>query len=410
MPHMKLTDRICKAITPETKARKYTDGQGLYLEVSPTGSKYWRLKYRFAGKEKRLALGVYPVIGLREARERAFHARKQIEAGSDPSLTRRLHKLSLMEDQTNDFATVARKWHQHNLNKWAANTAKNNIHRLEADIFPVIGMIPIKDLTLQQIVSALQRIEARGASDMARRCYSLCHQVLRYALVQGFITTHPAANIKPSDILKPYQKGHFASIDMKDLPTFLQDLKHNRARLFPTTLLAIELMLLTFVRTSELIGATWDEIDLKNKIWIIEGKRMKMKRDHMIPLSDRAVAILHELKILAGNRIYVFPHASHPRKHMSNNTILKALERMGYKGSMTGHGFRALAMSTIKERLGYRHEVIDRQLAHAHRNKIDAAYDRAQFIDERTKMMQQWSDYISTLSTQNMKERLSAIG
>ncbi len=203
-----------------------------------------------------------------------------------------------------------------------------------------------------------------------------------------------------SKILKPAPKGHFAALDVKDLPEFIQALEKNDARLYPHTRRAIKLLMLTFVRTSELINARWDEFDLENAEWIIPAARMKMRKDHIVPLSRQTVAILKEQKEETGQWRFVFPNQARPKKSMSNNTVLKALERMGYKGRMTGHGFRALAMSTIKEKLGYRHEVVDRQLVHAPRNKIDAAYDRAKFLDERKIMMQRWADYLDGMASQ----------
>ncbi|MDB5478595.1 MAG: phage integrase, partial [Alphaproteobacteria bacterium] len=233
---MKLNDRLCKNALPGDKARKLADGGGLYLEVTSSGSKYWRLKYRFGGKENRLALGVYPVVGLKEAREKALAAKRGLDAGIDPSRAKRSAKLAQRFDQSNSFEAVARAWHEHHKVKWSPNTANNNIHRLEADIFPVIGPLPIKEISLKQLLVPLHRIEARGAPDMARRCFSLCNQVFRYAVVQDIINRNPAANIKPTDVMKPYKKGNFAAIDAKQLPDFVKNLRENKARLFPTTL------------------------------------------------------------------------------------------------------------------------------------------------------------------------------
>jgi len=224
-------------------------------------------------------------------------------------------------------------------------------------------------------------------------------EVFKYAIITDRRPdgSNPAAALVGA--LKSYKRGHYAALDAKDLPTFLRKLDKNEARLYPQTLRAMRLLMMTFVRTSELIQATWDEFDFEAKQWIIPASRMKMGKEHIVPLSKQVIALLKEQKELTGGWKWVFPNITHPKKHMSNNTILGALKRMGYKGSMTGHGFRALAMSTIKERLHYRHEVIDRQLAHAHRNSVDAAYDRAQFLPERRKMMQQWSDYLDVTAT-----------
>jgi integrase len=221
-----------------------------------------------------------------------------------------------------------------------------------------------------------------------------------FAVVTGKIKHDPTASLKR--VLKPYKKGHYAALDSKDLPQFLNSLYKNEARLFPLTKMAVELLMLTFVRTSEMIKAKWEEFDLEEAVWIIPAERMKMKRDHIVPLSNQAVTLLKEISMFSSRSPYVFPARSNLGKHMSNNTVLVALGRMGYKGKTTGHGFRALAMSTIKEKLHYRHEVVDRQLAHAHRNSVDAAYDRAQFLVERRKMMQDWADYLSAIAKENV--------
>jgi len=393
-----LSNLQIKTAKPTDKPYRLYDTGGLYLQIHPNGSKYWRLKYRFSNKEKLLALGVYPIVGLKQARIKLLAAKQALDAGIDPGAHKQEQKKAAQRAVENTFELMARAWHAHHKARWADSTATNNIHRLETDIFPAIGHLAIDKLTIQDVLLPIQQIEARGANELARRTLGLCSQVFRYAIVQGVITFNPVAHIKPIDALKPAKKGHFASIESRELPSLVQAIRDNKARLFSSTKLALELMLLTFVRTSELIQAEWDEIDLAKKTWLIPASRMKMRRNHIVPLSDRAIEILTELKSLSGPRKYVFQHFSDPRKHMSNNTILKALERLGYKGQMTGHGFRSLAMSTIKENLGYRHEVVDRQLAHAHRNKVDAAYDRAQFLPERIKMMQEWADYVRNIS------------
>jgi integrase len=243
----------------------------------------------------------------------------------------------------------------------------------------------------------LRAIEKRGAHEMARRALQYCGQIFRYAIVTGRGERDIAADLKGA--LKPFKRGHYAAMEIQELPDFLRTLHRNEARLFPQTMIAIQLLMLTFVRTSELIKATWDEFDFEEKMWVIPEHRMKMKRPHMVPLSDQTIELLRQLKELnPPNRIHIFPSRNNPRNHMSNNTILFALGRMGYRGTHTGHGFRALAMSTIKEKLKYRHEVVDRQLAHAPKSQIDRAYDRAKYMDERIIMMQEWADYLDSIS------------
>lgn len=389
---MPLTDKSCKNARPRERAYKLADGGGLYLEVAPMGGRYWRLKYRFAGKEKRLAFGVYPEVSLAEARAHRDKARKALANHADPAELERERKRQFALNASTTFEAVAREWHERNLGKWTPNYGSDILHRLETDVFPELGARPVADLNPVQVLTALRKIEKRGAHEMARRTQQYCGQIFRYAVVTGRAERNPAADLRGA--LKPPKRTHFASIEPNELPEFLTTLNRNDARLFVQTRLAIRLLMLTFVRTRELIEATWDEFDLEGGQWSIPAARMKMKRPHLVPLSKQSVEILKQLQTLNGSRDWVFASVAKPRQHMSNNTILKALERLGYKGRMTGHGFRSLAMTTIKEKLKFAHEVVDRQLAHAPRNQVDAAYDRSKFLDERRRMMQKWADYL----------------
>ena len=395
---MKLTDIICKNAKPKEKAYKLTDGGGMYLEVMPHGSRLWRLKYRFMGKENRIALGAYPETALKEAREKREAARKLLDSGVDLSQAKKEEKRQHRLSAGNTFEIIAREWHEHSKARWTVDHGKDILHRMEMNILPEIGHRPIRDITPPEILSTIRKVESRGAFEIARRTMQNCGQVFRYAVATGRAEGDPTRDLKGA--LKPFKKGHFAALDAKDLPEFLQTLEKNDARLYQHTRHAIRLLMLTFVRTSELINATWDEICLDNALWEIPAERMKMRKPHTIPLSRQAVEILKAQKELTGKWQWVFPNQVRPIKSMSNNTILMALKRMGYNKRMTGHGFRALAMTTIKEKLGWRHEVVDRQLAHAHRNSVDAAYDRAQFLPERKKMMQQWADYLDAVASE----------
>lgn len=370
------------------------DGGGMYLEVMPTGSKYWRLKYRFQELEKRLALGVYPEISLADARNRREAARKQLAHGIDPSADKQEKKKAALLNAKNTFEALAREWHEKNIAKWTEKTAKDTLYRLETYVFPDIGKIPVRDLTAPRLLETIRKIEARPAFDIARRMRSVCEQVFAYGIGTGRADRNIAADLKGT--LEAFKRGHFKAISTDQIPEFLAALKKNDARLFPQTIRATTLLMLTFVRTSELIQSTWDEIDLKKAVWEIPAERMKMRKPHTVPLSRQAIEILQEQRehTRLFNTNYVFPSQIEPRKPMSNGTILGAIKRLGYGGKMTGHGFRKLAMSTIKERLGYRHEVPDRQLAHGHRDALAAAYDDSQFLEERTKMMQEWVDYL----------------
>ena len=393
---MKLTEIACKNAkhtNPKSKAPlKLSDGYGLSLWVYPNGSKYWRLAYRFDGKQKTLALGVYPDISLKKARMKRVDAKELIQEGKDPSLEKKKEKAMAVENNANTFEVVAREWYDNRKDIWKPRYSAEVIKRLEEDIFPEIGAYPIREIEPPLLLQAIRKIERRGAYDLAKRQNQKCGEIFRYAIATGRANRDPSNDIK--EALKPVKATHFAALDPDELPELLKDINSNKARLYPTTINAMKLMLLTFVRTKELIEATWDEIDLENKIWKIPAKRMKMGKEHLVPLSNQVIDILKEQKEIAGHWPHLFPSPNKPRQSISNNTILVALKRMGYQGRMTGHGFRALAMSTIKQELGYRHEVVDRQLAHVPKSKIDRAYDRARFLDERTKMMQDWADYI----------------
>lgn len=364
----------------------------MYLEVRPNGSKYWRFKYRYIGKEKLLALGVYPETSLAEAREKLLRARKLLENGVDPSQDRRKKKALAKESAENTFEVIAREWYDNRKSRWRKRYAEEIITRLEKDIFPEIGSYPIVEIEPPLLLHVIRKIENRGAHELAKRQLQKCGEIFRYAIATGKAQRDPSQDIK--EALMPVRKEHFAALDVNELPEFIAALERNDARLYQSTRNAIKLVMLTFVRTSELINARWEEIDFDKKEWVIPAERMKMGREHIVPLSRQAIEVLESQKILAGQWPLVFPSSVKPRNSISNNTILGALKRLGYQGRMTGHGFRALAMSAIKQELGYRHEVVDRQLAHVPRNKIDKAYDRALFLKERKIMMQEWADYL----------------
>lgn len=397
---MKLSDIQCKnakPLDPPTKSpRKLADGMGLYLWVMPNGKKYWRYRYRdIRNKYREYAIGVYPEITLAEARDKTRQARALLRDGVDPNTHKKDIRTLRQSEAENTFELIAREWHEHKKSEWTEVHAQTMLDRLEKDVFPVIGRRPIKEITHAHLLDTAKRIQERGANELAKRVVQMSSHIFQYAVITGRAENNIGRDIR--GIIRPKPKGHYAAIEAKDLPEFLQALRSNQARLFRQTQLAVELLMLTFVRTSELIKAEWSEFDFKERQWIIPAKRMKMNRDHIVPLSQQAIVILNELRNLHKHPEYVFPSQINRKNHMSNNTILMALKRIGYKGKMTGHGFRSLAMSTIMERLGYRHEVPDLQLAHAKRGDVARAYDRAQFMDERTSMMQEWADYLDGL-------------
>lgn len=391
---MKLTNTACNSAKPKEKPYKLADGGGMFLEVTPTGSKLWRLKYRYGGKEKLLSLGKYPQTTLAEARVKREQLKKVLSDGVDPSQYRMEQKQEQLLNAQNTFEPLAREWHQKNLAKWTDKHGADILCRLEKDVFPDIGHIPVKDLTAPRLLQTIRKMEERGAHELARRARGMCEQILAYGIGTGKAERNVAQDLRGT--LEAFKRGHYAALDIDRIPEFLEKLEKNEARLFPQTIRATKILMLTFVRTSELINATWGEFDLKKAVWEIPAARMKMRRPHTVPLSKQVLELLNEQKeeTKVFKTDWVFPSQVTPKKPMSNGTILGAIKRLGFRGEMTGHGFRALAMSTIKERLGYRHEVVDRQLAHGHRNSIDAAYDRSQFLRERKKMMQEWADYL----------------
>ena len=393
---MKLTAKACEAAKPRNKAYKLFDGGGLYLEVKPPNSKLWRLKYRYLGKEKKLCIGEYPVITLADARKHRDEAKKLLANGHDPSAVKQEIKQERIHEASNTFETIAREWHKHKELEWSEVNSKIVIERLERDVFPEIGKYPIKIITHKMLLDLANSVKHRGANELAKRIIQMCRHIYRYAIVTGRADKNIAEDLK--GMIKPKPQGHYAAIEAKDLPQFMKDLREHKAKLNRQTYLAVNFMMLTFVRTGEMIKAQWDEFDFEEKTWLIPASRMKMGKEHLVPLSRQAIEILQELRELHNHPVHVFPSRNSRNNTMSNNTILMALDRMGYRGKMTGHGFRALALSTIMEKLGYRHEVPDLQLAHAKRGDVNRAYDRAKFLPERVKMMQQWADYLDSIN------------
>jgi integrase len=388
---MGLTDTAIKRSRPAEKPYKLADGKGLYLLVNPSGSKLWRWKYRYEGKEKLMPFGAYPDVSLADARLRNAEARSLLAAGSDPMAERKAEKEAVIETSENPFSEIAALWFAH----WKVNKSSRHVdatrRRLEANVYPVIGARPIALIEPPELVAMVKAIEARGAGDLAKRALETAGQVFRYAIAHGYASRNPAAEFKPSDVLRPTKKVNLARIDAKELPALLRSIEVYEGR--QLTRLAIKLMALTFVRTSELISARWEEFDLETRRWSIPAARMKMNTPHIVPLASQAVEVLNLLQSLSGQYELVFPGEQDQTKPMSNMTILKALERMGYKGRMTGHGFRGLA-STILHEQGYNHEHIELQLAHAPRNAVSAAYNHALYLEPRAKMMQDWADFL----------------
>jgi integrase len=393
---MPLTKIECdRAACPPGKPYiRLADGLGMYLEVTAAGGKYWRMKYRHGGKEKRLALGVYPDVALVEARKRRDKAREALAAGNDPGQIKREAKLTRALSDATTFEKVARQWWEQWKGARTPRHADYVIRRLEADVFPILGAQPVADITAPRLLAMAKKIEARGALDIAKRSLQTCGQIMRYAVAHGVIERNPAADVRPSDALKPRQKENYARLDAKDVPELLRKIEAYQGSSY--TRLAMKLMAYTFVRTGELIGARWEEFDLEAAEWRIPAARMKMRTPHIVPLAPQAVEVLRALQTLSGGRTLVFPGERDHERPMSNNTILAALKRMGYAGRMTGHGFRGLA-STILHEQGYPHHVIELQLAHQERNQVSAAYNHATYIGERRVMLKAWANHLDRL-------------
>ncbi|MBI3867413.1 MAG: tyrosine-type recombinase/integrase [Verrucomicrobia bacterium] len=390
---MSLSDAKVRNAKPRAKPYKITDGEGMFLLVNPAGSKYWRLKYHYAGKEKLLALGVYPEVTLSDARERRAHARKALAAGSDPGEVKKTAKRLVVLKAENAFEPVAREWFEQRKHAWAANTAKLTKDRLERHLFPKLGKRPVAEITAAEILSVLRVVESRGTLHTARRVMQSCGQVFMYAIATGRAERNPVPDLRGA--LKTPVSKHHSYLKAVDLPEFLQKLETYDGAL--QTKLALRLLLLTFVRTTELRAAGWMELDFDKAEWRIPASRMKMKEEHMVPLSRQAVEVLRQLKKLTGNRQHLFPNQHSPKSFMSENTMLYALYRMGYHSRTTGHGFRSTA-STILNEHGFMPDVIERQLAHCERNQVRAAYNHAQYLPERRKMMQWWADYLDSVT------------
>ncbi len=393
---MPLTDTAIRKATPAAKAARLFDGGGLYLEVSPAGGKLWRLKYRIDGKEKLLALGVYPGVALASARQKRDDARKLLADGIDPGAHRKAAKAVRAGLAANTLEVIGREWYAKTAPTMADTTKEKLIRRLEVDVFPWLGDRPIGSIVAGDLIKVIERIEQRGAVDLAKRVHNAVGRIFRYAVGRGLATRDPSRDIELKDILPPADVQHHASVtDPKEVGGLLRAIDGFTGAF--STRCALRLAALVFVRPGNLRHAEWTEIDFDKAEWRIPAGKMKAKEQHIVPLSTQAIAILREIQPLTGQSRYVFASERAGGKPMSENTINAALRRLGYaKDEMTGHGFRSMA-STLLHELGLPHMVIERQLAHGERNEVSAAYNFAEYLPERRKMMQQWADYLNKL-------------
>lgn len=393
---MALTDAAIRNAKPADKPIKLFDGGGLFLHITPAGQRYWRLKYRFAGKEKLLAIGVYPEVGLREARDRREEAKRLLGEGVDPSVERKVRKVATVERAANSFEAVAREWHTKYAPGWSESNSKKVLARLENDVFPWLGGRPIAEVKAPELLAVCRRVESRGALDTAHRVLQTCGQIFRYAVATGRAERDPSGDLRGA--LPPAKGKHYAApTDPKEVAGLLRMFDGFTGTFVVKSALLLAPML--FVRPGELRTAEWADVNLDAAEW----RFVSSKRDvpHIVPLATQAVAILHDLRALTGHGRYLFPGARDKSKPMSEVAINAALKRMGIdtQKEFTGHGVRPIARTILREVLGFEAEVIELQLAHRKKDPNGAAYDRVAFLAVRKQMMQAWADYLDRLKT-----------
>jgi len=393
---MPLSDSAVKHKKPTEKPYKVTDEKGLFMLVHPKGFKYWRFKYRFAGKEKLLAFGVYPDVSLANARDRRDEARKLLANGVDPGAVKQASKRAVQVAAENSFEAVAREWYAKRESGWVPSHSEKIIRRLERDIFPWIGQQPIAAITAPELLTVLRRIEDRGAIETAHRAYQNCGQIFRYAVATGRSERDPTGNLRGA-LPSIQAKNYAAIIEPKKVGELMRAIQGYEGSF--VTKCALRLAPLVFVRPGELRHAEWAEINLELAEWNIPAQKMKMRQPHLVPLSTQTVKILKDLHPLTGNGKYVFPSVRTATRPMSDNTINAALKRLGYDSNdTTAHGFRATARTILDETLGFRPDFIEHQLAHAVKDPNGRAYNRTSHLPARREMMQQWADYLDQIT------------
>ena len=393
---MSLTDTQIRLAKPKDKSYKVSDGRGLYLQVAVSGSKYWRLKYRIAGKEKLLSIGVYPKVSLKQARKMCADAKDLLDQGIDPSQAKQAKKLEHVQAHTSNLETLAREWHKQQTLKWSVGYSVKILRSLERDLLPYLGALPVTDITPPQLLSVLRRVEARGATESAHRLKQVVGSVFRFAVATGRAERDITPDLKGA--LPTPIKQHFpAIIEPEDVGRLLNMIYNYQGT--ATVRSALKLAPLVFVRPKELRCAQWQEINFQTSEWRISGSKMKTGEDHIVPLSKQATSILQEQYLLTGHSSsYVFPSARDFNRPMSDNAILSAFRNMGIpKEQMTGHGFRAMARTILDEVLEERIELIEHQLAHAVKDALGRAYNRTKHLPQRKAMMQRWADYLDRL-------------
>ncbi|MDD2389289.1 MAG: integrase arm-type DNA-binding domain-containing protein [Desulfobacterales bacterium] len=390
-----LSDTKVRTIKPAGKPQKFFDGGGLFLLVTPTGGKLWRLKYRFGGTEKLLSIGAYPQTSLADARQKREQASAMICNGVDPSDNKKAQKAAGAQE-TETFEVIAREWHAKFSASWAASHSNKIIRRFELYVFPWLGDRPIKSITALDLLTVLRRIEAKGTLETAHRTQQICGQVFRYAVATGRAERDPSGDLRGA--IPPASGKHMATMtDPKEIAGLLRSIDDYRGSIVIRC--ALQLAPLFFVRPGELRHAEWSEFNLDEAEWRIPAEKMKAGVMHIVPLSRQVLDVLREIHPLTGHGRYVFPSPRTDSRPMSSNAILSALRRMGFaKDEMSGHGFRSMASTLLNEQ-GWNRDAIERQLAHAERNSVRAAYNYAEFMPERKKMMQAWADYLEGIKS-----------
>lgn len=374
---MPLTEKTLKSLKSPDKIKKVSDAAGLYIELHPNGAQYWRLKYRYAGKEKRMALGVYPAVSLKDARQQRDTAKRLLAEGIDPNAKKQEEKRLASFNAENTFISVAKEWHDTNKSQWTPGHAAKIWRRLEMHIFPDIGKRPIADIKSLELLNTIKKIERNGTTETAHRVLQTCNVIFRYSVLTARREYNPAIDLKGA--LTPHKGNHHPTLEANELADFFNAL--DKVDTSAQNKLALLFTMLTFTRQGELRHAKWKEIDFKQAQWRIPAENTKMKTMHIVPLSTQAIALLQKLSAITGSSPYLFP-SQQRRKHavMSENTVNKIIHNMGYKDRIVAHGFRALASTILNEKSSFNKDAIERQLAHMERNKVRAAYDRAQHL------------------------------
>ncbi|EUD11928.1 tyrosine-type recombinase/integrase [Providencia alcalifaciens] len=389
---MKLTVKQIDSSKPKEKDYKLSDGGGLYLLVKTNGGKYWRLKYRIDGKEKLLAIGIYPTVTLADARRKRDDAKRLLADGIDPNQQRKEQKQASKIDSVNTFKNIALEWYEGRKDRWSVGYRDDMMDAFEKDVFPYIGNRPIAEIKPMELLEVLSIMEKRGATEKLKKVRQRCGEVWKYAIITGRAEYNPAPDLASAFV--PHKREHYAHLSVSELPEFLSSIdKYMGSQIVRV---ALRVLILTGVRPGELRKAEWAEINFDTGVWEIPAEKMKMRRPHIVPLSEQVIDLLKQIHPISGSYQYIFPSRTDYRKHISDMALNTMIRRMGYSGRATGHGFRH-TMSTILHEQGYNTAWIETQLAHVDKNSIRGTYNHAQYIDGRREMLQWYADYMGAL-------------